>query len=169
MRGHGCGCHDPQYGDCAMGEDRPETVAGPLVIRVVTAAETADLRRQVLRSGRDVVLPGDETAAHHVGVFTGDRLLATGSIRPEAAHWEPDRTGWRIRGMATWPENRGRGAGALVLDALLDHVRRSGGGLVWCNARTTAQAFYARAGFVVHGEEWEEPVIGPHVVMWREL
>ena len=96
-------------------------------------------------------------------------LLATGSIRPEVAHWEPDRTGWRIRGMATWPENRGRGAGALVLDALLDHVRRSGGGLVWCNARTTAQAFYARAGFVVHGEEWEEPVIGPHVVMWREL
>ena len=28
---------------------------------------------------------------------------------------------------------------------------------------------YCADPFVVHGEEWEEPVIGPHVVMWREL
>ena len=151
------------------GNDRAETAAGSLSVRVVGAAETADLRRQVLRGGRDVPLLGDESPAHHVGVFAGHQLVATGNIRPESAAWEPDRPGWRIRGMATWPEARARGAGALVLEALLDHAREHGGGLVWCNARTTARLFYERVGFVVRGGEWEEPGIGPHVVMWRAL
>ena len=141
----------------------------PLVVRAVTADETADLRRQVLRNGRDVPLPGDESPAHHVGVFADDHLVASGNIRSEAPPWGADSTSWRIRGMATWPEARGQGAGRLVLDALLRHARERGGGLVWCNARTTARSFYERAGFAVRGAEWEEPDIGPHVAMWRVL
>ena len=42
-----------------------------------------------------------------------------------------------------------------------------GGELVWCNARTPARRFYERAGFVAHGDEWDEPEIGPHVAMSR--
>lgn len=151
------------------GRDLSTSVGGSFELRVVTAEQTADLRRQVLRGGRDVPLPGDETPAFHVGVFSDDQLIATGNIRAEAARWQPHRIGWRIRGMATWREVRGQGAGAMVLEALLDHARELGGGTVWCNARLKARKFYERAGFVVRGEPWEEPDIGPHVVMWRDL
>lgn len=153
----------------ADGSVRADPATAALELRAVTATETANLRRQVLRGGRDVPLPGDESPAHHVGVFAGDDLVATGNIRPEAPPWDPERPAWRIRGMATWPESRGRGAGTLVLEALVGRIRDTGGGLVWCNARVTVVPFYERAGFVVRGEPWEEPDIGPHVVMWREL
>jgi predicted GNAT family N-acyltransferase len=71
--------------------------------------------------------------------------------------------------MATAEGQRGRGVGARTLAACVVHVLRHGGGLLWCTARTPARAFYERAGFVVHGEEWIDPVIGPHVAMWREV
>ncbi len=64
---------------------------------------------------------------------------------------------------------RGEGAGALVLDALVAHVAAHDGGLLWCNARTPVRSFYERAGFVARGEEWVDPEIGPHVVMWRRV
>ena len=41
-------------------------------------------------------------------------------------------------------ELRREGIGALVLDALVEHCRREGGGELWCNARTGAQNFYLR-------------------------
>jgi len=77
------------------------------------------------------------------------------------------RTDWRIRGMATAEAFRSQGIGRAVLDALLAHVGDRGGGLVWCNARIPAVGFYRRAGFVTRGEPWEEPDIGPHIVMER--
>ena len=70
--------------------------------------------------------------------------------------------------MATDPAHRGRGAGALVLEALVAHAA-SAGGVLWCNARTPAVPFYEHAGLVTRGPEWLDPEIGPHVVMWRRL
>jgi len=48
-------------------------------------------------------------------------------------------------------------------------VSSRGGGLLWCNARVPAVAFYERAGFEVRGEPWDEPHIGPHVAMLRRV
>jgi GNAT superfamily N-acetyltransferase len=138
-------------------------------VRQITPADSADLRREVLRGGRDVPLPGDESPAFHVGVYDGPHLVATGNVRPEPAPWLPDEPGWRVRGMATDPAHRGRGAGALVLDALVAHAAAGAGCVLWCNARTPARAFYERAGLVVRGAEWVDPEIGPHVGMWRRL
>jgi GNAT superfamily N-acetyltransferase len=137
--------------------------------REVTPADTAELRRQVLRGGRPVALPGDDAPAFHVGVYDGDVLVGTGNVRRDPAPWAPDEPAWRLRGMATSPDHRSRGVGGLVLDALMAHARSAGGGVLWCNARTPAQAFYERAGLVTRGEPWEDPEIGPHVVMWTTL
>lgn len=71
--------------------------------------------------------------------------------------------------MATADGWRGKGVGAQVLAAALEHVEAAGGGLVWCNARTPAARFYERAGFQVIGEPWDDPEIGPHVRMWRAV
>jgi GNAT superfamily N-acetyltransferase len=140
-----------------------------LVVREVTAAETAELRRAVLRGGQQVPLPGDDEPAFHLGVYRTNQLLGTGNVRPELAPWDPTSRGWRLRGMATVAGARSQGVGGLVLDGLLHHVREQGGGLLWCHARTPAQAFYERAGLQIIGEPWVDPEIGPHVRMWVAL
>ncbi len=97
-------------------------------------------------------------------------VISTASVRVEQCPWFTQRPdSWRLRGMATEPTLQGTGLGTAVLNAALAHVALGGGGLVWCNARTPALAFYRRAGFVVHGNEWQDPQIGPHVCMWREV
>ena len=152
-------------------------------LEFVEAAAVRPLRHEVLRPGRpaaDAVFEGDDDprAAHVAvrgrGVFerrAGPRpeVLAVGSVVPSAPPWEPARAGWRIRGMATRPDARGRGLGRAVLDALLAHVAGHGGGLAWCNARVGVQRFYSAAGFTPRGEEFDVAGIGPHVQMWRTV
>ena len=85
--------------------------------------DTRALRQQVLRPHQTVA----ELASHEppdafaVGAFDSEVLVAVGLVGPEG---EPGE--WRVRGMATLPEFRGRGAGSAVLRTLLDHARRQG-------------------------------------------
>jgi ribosomal protein S18 acetylase RimI-like enzyme len=67
--------------------------------------------------------------------------------------------------MATAPENRGRGAGAAVLEALVAHADRQGAGRVWCSVRSRARPLYERAGFRAVSEEFDVADIGRHVVL----
>ena len=108
----------------------------------------------------------DELASHEpngavaFGAFEADELIAVGLVGPEG---EPGD--WRIRGMATKPEARGRGAGTRVLQALVRHAVDHGATRLWCNARTPALSLYERAGFTAASEEFETPRIGPHYRM----
>jgi GNAT superfamily N-acetyltransferase len=128
-------------------------------LRPVSLAETRALRREVLRPHQTVeALAGHEPAgAVAFGAFQGSELVAVGLIGPDG---EPGD--WRVRGMASAPEIRGRGAGSAILDALVQHAIAHGATRVWCNARTRALTLYQRAGFVVASEEFEPPDIGPH-------
>jgi GNAT superfamily N-acetyltransferase len=95
------------------------------------------------------------------GVFdAGGVLVAVGLVAPDGLPGS-----WRVRGMATAPVARGRGAGTAVLGALLDHAAGAGATRVWCNARVGARSLYSRAGFRATSAEFELPDIGPHVVM----
>ena len=142
-------------------------------IEAVPAAVTFPLRQRVLRSHEPIdqlALPGDDDAdTCHVAALTATgEVVGTANVRREPPPWEAGANGgWRLRGMATSPELRGRGIGARLLDAALAHVASRGGGLVWCFARVPARRFYDRAGFVTRGEPWIEPDLGPHVAMWR--
>jgi GNAT superfamily N-acetyltransferase len=136
-------------------------------VRRVSAADTAELRRRVLRGGRPVDLADDDPTLFLVGAYDGDQLVGTGNVRREPAPWAPDVPAWRLRGMATEDARRGEGVGAAVLEALLEHCQSEGGGELWCNARTPARTFYLRAGFDEVGPEWVDPEIGPHVRMRR--
>jgi predicted GNAT family N-acyltransferase len=140
------------------------------VLRQVQPSDTAALRRDVLRGGRPVALPGDDDpTAFHLGVYDGVELVGTGNVRREPAPWAPGVPAWRLRGMATAEGRRGQRIGSQVLQGLMEHCRADGGGELWCNARTPARAFYERAGFVVVGEPWVDPEIGPHVQMRVDL
>jgi GNAT superfamily N-acetyltransferase len=131
-------------------------------VRPVSLAATRALRQSVLRPHQTVEeLAGHEPAgAVAFGAFEGRDLVAVGLVGPDG---EPGD--WRVRGMATQPDARGRGAGTLILDTLVSYAIGHGATRVWCNARTPALTLYQRAGFVVASEEFEPPDIGPHYRM----
>lgn len=143
----------------------------PIEIRRVAPRETAPLRQRLLRPHQSVEelaqpVEGDEGGAIHFAAVDHGQIVGTASVRPEAPPWAPDhRPSWRLRGMATEERWRGQGVGTALLDTVADHIRREGGGLLWCTARTPAVGFYRRAGLVTRGEAWVDPMIGPHIAM----
>lgn len=156
----------------------PVPTAG-IVIETVPPAVTFPLRQAVLRPHQhpeELATPLDDRpgAASFAARAPGGEVVGTATVGPDdpppardPAPGDFALARWRLRGMATAPAWRRRGIGSAVLDAVTAHVAAHGGGLLWCNARLTAVPFYERAGFVGHGEVFEEPAIGPHVVMWR--
>ncbi len=137
-----------------------------LELRAIPLEQTRALRREVLRP----YLTVEELAEHEpddavaYGAFDGDELIAVGLVGPEG---EPGD--WRVRGMATRPEARGRGAGTRVLQALVQHASAHGATRLWCNARKRALPLYERAGFIATSDEFETPRIGPHYRMELRL
>ncbi|MDA8067398.1 MAG: GNAT family N-acetyltransferase [Actinomycetota bacterium] len=142
----------------------------------VAVARTLALRKAVLRphlSADEAYLPPDATAASTIAYAAIDALdvvIGAAVITPdEPPFGTTDGRVWRLRGMAVAPEQRNRGVGRAVLDAFIAHVAGLGGGILWCNARLAARGLYERAGMSAWGEVFEEPRIGPHVVMWRAV
>jgi predicted GNAT family N-acyltransferase len=144
-------------------------------IAITDGLTTRELRRATLRPSWPVgsVMHGDDNPdAVHVAAFDDDETLVGGCLvlprpypqRPE----EPDA--WQLRGMATVPQRRSQGIGTAVLDAAVETVVEHGGRLLWCDARTTARAFYAQHGFVADGAEFLHAESGiPHYRMWRQV
>lgn len=132
-------------------------------VRPISLEDTRALRHEVLRPHQSL----DHLAAHEpagavaFGAFVGDELVAVGLIGRDGE----GPGDWRVRGMATKPQARGRGAGTLILKALVQHAVAHDATRVWCNARVRALTLYERAGFVVASEEFEPPDIGPHYRM----
>jgi predicted GNAT family N-acyltransferase len=145
----------------------------------ITAAQTHDLRRRVLR--------GDDPGA--TVDFDGDDLPTTVHLAAERADRQhPDSivavSTWlqvpfvddlrarstQLRGMATEPTLQRSGLGGLLLDAGLDALRIAGVEVVWARARATALDFYVAHGFIPHGDEFVDPTTGvPHRLVFIHL
>ncbi|MGH7823531.1 MAG: GNAT family N-acetyltransferase, partial [Candidatus Binatia bacterium] len=98
------------------------------------------------------------------------RLVGVASIYEEALPEQPAvPLAWRVRGVAVATEWRRAGIGRSLMQACEAHAARRGGALVWCNARTTAVAFYERLGYRALGGVFDVPGVGPHVRMQRPL
>lgn len=143
-------------------------------VRRVSAEEVRPLRRRVLRAGRpdaSVEFESDDAEdAFHAGAFVDGRLAAVATVVRRPPPDDPAEVrAWQVRGMATEPDARGRGLGGRLLERCLEHVERSGGELVWCNARIRAVAFYERHGFEREGDVFDIVDIGPHVRMRRRV
>jgi GNAT superfamily N-acetyltransferase len=139
----------------------------PFAIRPVALTDTRPLRRAVLRPYQSLAeLASHEPAdAFAVGAFDEcGQLLAVGLVGAEGGPGS-----WRVRGMATAPEARGRGVGTAVLEALIDHARQHGATRIWCTARVPARSLYERAGLRVTSEQFEVQRIGPHYTMELNL
>ena len=152
-----------------MSDAQPRAV----VVRPVAASHIRPLRQEVLRPGEPQdasVYPGDDDAGTvHFGAYLAERLVGIASLYREARLSGSHGRAWRLRGMASAPDVRRQGVGRALLAACVHHVAGHGGGELWCNARTPAVDFYARAGFDVVSDSFEIPGIGPHVVMRRHV
>jgi GNAT superfamily N-acetyltransferase len=142
-------------------------------IRPADLAEVRELRQRILRPHQrpdQLVYEGDATPdALHLGAFEGGELVAIASITREPPPGSTEPASWRVRGMATAPEARGRGIGSELLRRCLEHARGHGGSFVWCNGRVGARAFYERHGFAVIRGPFDIAGIGPHVELRRDL
>jgi GNAT superfamily N-acetyltransferase len=119
------------------------------------------LRQRVLYPGlphSKAFYPGDETA-QHIGAFDD-----AGSLVGIASLFPREDGSLQLRGMATAPLARGSGAGRAIVRFAEEHAGQTGTPL-WCNARVRAMGFYEKCGWVVEGEEFDVPDIGPHYVM----
>jgi len=135
----------------------------PFRVKPVEAAAEfhglVDLRWHVLRPGRPRAtahLPGDDApgTVHYVAVDGDDRVVGCATVL--------DADGAQLRGMAVDPHWQGKGVGAEIVRAIVEHSR---GKRLWCNARLSAAGFYRRCGFVEEGAGFEIEGIGPHVRM----
>jgi hypothetical protein len=84
--------------------------------------------------------------------------IGTGRLTPER----------RIGRMAVLADWRGRGVGDAMLAALMAEARKLGWPAVSLNAQVSAEAFYARQGFIPEGERFMEAGI-EHQSMRRAL
>jgi predicted GNAT family N-acyltransferase len=144
----------------------------------VPASATWELRQAVLRPHETInqlALPDDDelSTGSFAAINENEEVVATVRVAPASppfsvhTYASTDSLSWRVRGMATREDVRNLGIGSAVLSRAVQHVAEHGGGLLWCNVRVPAVNLYRRASFVEHGDVWEDPDIGPHVVMWR--
>lgn len=76
---------------------------------------------------------------------------------------------YQLRGMATHPNARGRGAGAKLLRMAETIIQERGGDLLWFNAREKAFPFYKKSGYIDVDGKITVSDYGPHKVMYKEL
>lgn len=145
-------------------------------IEIVPIEEILALRTRALRPhfepGQLAHFEGDECEdSLHVAAREGGDVIGCVTFMRRPAPFAPEEPAIQLRGMAVAAARRGEGVGARMLARGMDllAIHASPARVLWCNARERAVPFYARQGFVTHGEYFDVPVIGPHVVMWREL
>lgn len=145
-------------------------------IRAVTAEATRPLRHKILRPHlpfETTAYPNDyDNDTLHVGAFVNDDLVGIATVFRAPMPVEQDsillNASWQLRGMAVKEKMRGKGFGAALVRACIQHITQHGGGVLWCNGRTSALKFYQSLEFQTIGEEFESPSgTGPHFVMWR--
>lgn len=153
----------------------PSETDGTIEITRIAHGDTMRLRHRVLRPHqplREMRYDGDEAdTTIHFGAF--DRALASKwgepvgivTIAPTPMTGQPLRGDWRLRGMAVDPAYQGYGIGRKLVTASLQEVRLQRGKRLWCNARLSAQSFYARLGFTADSDVFDIDPIGPHVIM----
>ncbi len=105
---------------------------------------------------------GLDAECEHAVVETADgHIVATGRL------YCVNGAG-KIGRMAVLKGLRGQGIGAAILEFLVARARARGMSTARLNAQTHALAFYARAGFIAEGPEFDEAGI-PHRHMQLEL
>ena len=138
--------------------------------RKINPEETYSIRHRVLRSNQaldDCKYPADfETNSFHLGAFLDHQLISVASFYHEVNPALNGEIQYRLRGMATLPDYRGKKAGSGLLFEGIEMIRKRKSDTFWCNARTTVSDFYKSLGMDEMGEVFDINPIGPHKLMY---
>jgi ribosomal protein S18 acetylase RimI-like enzyme len=130
-------------------------------LQKLSVKEVQMFRDRVLRlgksEGQSVYRGDDDSKTLHLGAFVDSGLVAIATICHESTPDQPSHTMWRLRGMATLDEFRGRGLGKSLADSCIAHAAKHGGTMVWCKARQSAVGFYRSLGFEEQGNPFPLP------------
>lgn len=95
-----------------------------------------------------VQLPDDE-AGQHLGIWINEKPVSIVSLFRDG-----DR--FQFRKFATETDQQGKGYGSYLLQHLVQLAKEQHAAVLWCNARVSATAFYARFGFSATGASWRK-------------
>ena len=142
-----------------------------MVYRIALIDEILPLRAAVLRPGLPLTraaFDGDtEPTTMHFGAFEVDAVVGCLTMKVAPLDGKP---AWQLRGMAVSAEHRGTGVGRSLLDLACVVIQtREYATLVWCNARSSAVAFYQKQGWKIISDEFVIEGVGPHFRMSREI
>ena len=146
--------------------------AHTFTVRAVVAEDTRLLRHRVLWPHKermeDCMIDIDHRRdAIHLGAFDSEGcLVGVCSLFEMATPKLTDDCQYRLRAMATAPEVRGQGAGAVLVEEAKRLIAERCYDVLWCDARKVALGFYERLGFDRIDEWYEVPLIGPHQLMY---
>ena len=142
-------------------------------IRKIKPEMTYDLRHIVLRPNQTIedckANTDHEDDSFHIGAFYHEKLISVASFCTEN---HPDfhvEKQYRLRAMATLEEFRNQGAGSAVVKYAENFIKAKGINFLWCKGRTAVQGYYSKLGFNTHGEVFDYPPIGPHIIMFKTL
>ncbi|KAA0562536.1 GNAT family N-acetyltransferase [Bacillus sp. CH30_1T] len=142
-------------------------------IRFISATDTYAIRQQILRPTQSIeechYVGDSDDSSFHIGVFEGEVLISIGSFYQEA---QPGLNGYlpyRLRGMATLTDYRGKGIGKQLIEHSEKVLKEKGCELWWCNARISAGPYYEKLGLTQLGDVFEIEPIGPHVIMYKQI
>ncbi len=143
-------------------------------VQRISAADTIDLRSRILRPGQPIELckyPEDEfSSTFHLGALEKNKIICNGTfIQQPHEKFPKAQLPYRLRGMATDSSRQRQGLGSIIIDQALIELSKLGCDLLWFNARTTAEIFYEKLGFLAMPEVFDIPLIGPHKVMYKWL
>lgn len=142
-------------------------------VRKIDLEMTYCLRHGILRPHQTIEECKSDTdyddSTFHVGAFFLGELVSIASFCIEK---HPDffyERQYRLRAMATREDSRQLGAGRSVVSYAESLIKERCIDFLWCKGRTNVQEFYRKLGFKEHGEAFDYPPIGMHIIMYKEL
>ncbi|MBM7553014.1 GNAT family N-acetyltransferase [Thalassobacillus pellis] len=144
-----------------------------VVVRRIEPEMTYPLRHRILRPHQDykacIYKTDKDDFTFHIGAFMQGKLISIASFYLENHTDFSANKQYRLRAMATIPEFRNKGAGSRVIRFAENIIIDQGVNLLWCKGRTSVQEYYKKLGFRTHGNVFDYPPIGPHIVMFKKL
>ena len=142
------------------------------MVKFILPEEVLPLRSLLLRNGKplkECVFEGDNAYdTFHLGFWLDGEIKSIATFMRNDFFPE-EGEGYQLRGMATHPGAGGKGYGAALVTFAIDYLKEYKTDYLWCNARSTAAAFYKKIGFTTESPEFDIPGIGFHYEMKLNL
>lgn len=144
-------------------------------VQKISAEQTIDLRMRVLRptQTREACIYTEDNfnSTFHLGIICEGKIICNGTFIQQANEKldkiKKSNLPYRLRGMATEPEFQKQGLGKKIILAAENELKQKAADLLWFNARTSAEGFYRKLGYIAIEEIFIIDTIGPHKVMYK--